>query len=248
VAAVPVERAEDEFGLEFVDASGSRRRETLAACWGVPFETAAPVRAFGWAKGSRNFAGWWWLATTSDHVGFESWLERDHLMVLDFDPKVVGVAAQPFWLRWHDGVRERRHAPDFFVRLADGTGMVVDVRADERIEPSDREAFEATERACDQAGWRFRRLGGLDAVVGSNVRWLSRYRHPRCEGRPEMTERLLDVFAQPTPLFDGAEAVGDRIAVLPALFHLMWLGRLAADLAAGPLGPSSVVAAAGERG
>lgn len=158
------------------------------------------------------------------------------------------MAAQPFWLRWHDGVRERRHAPDFFVRLADGTGMVVDVRADERIEPADREAFEATERACGQAGWRFRRRGALDAVVVSNVRWLSRYRHPRCEGRPEVMERLLEVFAQPTPLFEGAETAGDRIAVLPALFHLMWLGRLAADLAAGPLGPSTVVATAGERG
>jgi hypothetical protein len=58
----------------------------------------------------------------------------------------------------------------------------------------------------------------------------------------------LEVFALPRPLFEGAETAGDRIAVLPALFHLMWLGRLAADLAAGPLGPSSVVVAAGGRG
>lgn len=34
-------------------------------------------------------------ATTGAHVGFESWLERDHLMLLDFDPGVVGIAAQP---------------------------------------------------------------------------------------------------------------------------------------------------------
>ncbi len=68
----------------------------------------------------------------------------DHVMLLDFDRDVVGLASQPFWLRWHDGVRERRHAPDFFARLADGTGVVVDVRADDRIEPADVEAFEAT--------------------------------------------------------------------------------------------------------
>ena len=32
--------------------------------------------------------------------GFESWLERDHLMLLAFDPDVAGIASQPFWLRW----------------------------------------------------------------------------------------------------------------------------------------------------
>lgn len=58
-------------------------------------------------------------------------------MLMDFDPKVVGIASQPFWLHWHDGERERRHAPDHFVRRADGSAVVVDVRADERIEPKD---------------------------------------------------------------------------------------------------------------
>ena len=33
-------------------------------------------------------------------LGHESWLERDRLMALDADPEVVGVAAQPIWLRW----------------------------------------------------------------------------------------------------------------------------------------------------
>jgi hypothetical protein len=40
----------------------------------------------------------WFSATSGAHVGFESWLERDHLTLLDFDPLVVGMASQPFWL------------------------------------------------------------------------------------------------------------------------------------------------------
>jgi hypothetical protein len=28
-------------------------------------------------------------------VGYESWLERDRLILLDFDPEVVGIASQP---------------------------------------------------------------------------------------------------------------------------------------------------------
>ena len=61
------------------------------------------MRPFRFEKGLRSFAGWWWFATTGCHVGFESWLERDHLMLMDFDPAVTAVASQPFWLRWRDG-------------------------------------------------------------------------------------------------------------------------------------------------
>src|SRR5258706_13953006 len=63
--------------LEFADDGGGRRCLRLAACSGVRFEDAAPVRSFRWSRGQRYFPGWWWLATTRRHVGYESWLERD---------------------------------------------------------------------------------------------------------------------------------------------------------------------------
>ncbi|WP_327328653.1 hypothetical protein OG735_32230 [Streptomyces sp. NBC_01210] len=34
--------------------------------------------------------------SAAQHVGFESWLERDRLLFMDFDPKVAGIASQPF--------------------------------------------------------------------------------------------------------------------------------------------------------
>jgi hypothetical protein len=230
-----------EFGLEFVDDRGQRRTEPLIACWQRPFEAAVPVRAFGWAKHQRNFPGFWWFATTGEHVGYESWLERDHLMLLDFDPAVVCVAAQPFWLHWHDGHRSRRHAPDFFARRADGIGVVIDVRADDRIQPEDVEAFAVTERACAQAGWVFRRVGVSDPVLVANVRWLSRYRHLRCGARSGLAEQLLEVFARPAPLLVGADEVGDRLSVLPVVFHLLWRQVLVADLTVGPLHSQTMV-------
>src|SRR5664280_734784 len=85
---------------------------------GVPvrFEAVAPVRAFPSFKRQRYFPGLWWSATTRRQVGYEAWLERDHLMLLDHDPAVVGIASQPFWLFWqHDG-KLRSHAPDYFAR------------------------------------------------------------------------------------------------------------------------------------
>ena len=144
-------------------------------------------------------------------------------------PRVRSFSAQPFWLLWGSGGKTRRHAPDFFVRLAGGGGVVVDVRADDPIAPEDAEAFEVTAAACELVGWGYRLVGVLDPVLAANVRWLAGYRHPRCL-RAEHRAGLLEVFTRPAPLLAGAEAVGDRIAVLPSLFHLMWTGALAADL------------------
>ena len=84
-------------------------------------------------------------------------------------------------------------------------------------------------------------MGTLDAVFAANVRWLARYRHPRCGRREDLVVRLLEVFAQPTPLFAGAEQVGDRLLVLPALYHLLWCQMLIIDLRSALLGPSTLV-------
>jgi hypothetical protein len=234
--------------VEFIGVDGVVQRGPLAQCWSVRFEEVAPVRSFLSYRGQRNFPGWWWSSTMERHVGYESWLERDQLMLLDFDPQVAAFASQPFCLSWPAGDRVRRHVPDFFVRRVDGVGVVVDVRADERIEPADAEAFAATAAACDAVGWEFRRVGALEPVFAANVRWLSRYRHPRCGRREDLVGRLVEVFAQPMPLFAGAEQAGDRLVVLPALYHLLWRQVLAADLGGALLDPSSLVwRAAGRR-
>ncbi|MBD0670000.1 hypothetical protein BU198_28435 [Streptomyces sp. CBMA156] len=57
---------------------------------------------------------------------------------------------------------------------------------------------ESTERACAAAGWEFVRVGEPDPGMMANTRWLSRYRRRRCL-RPEVAERLLEVFDGPVP-------------------------------------------------
>jgi hypothetical protein len=222
--------ADLEFELCYFEVPGIERRAFPDSWPGLCPEEFLPVRGFRWARGQGHLPGLWWSATAGAHVGYESWLERDHVMLLDFDPEVVAIAAQPFWLRWRDGAgRSRRHAPDLFARMADGSAVVIDVRPDDRIEPKDAEAFEAMGRACELAGWRFARAGVPDPVRTANVAWLSRYRHQRC-GSPDVTRLLLEVFAEPAPLMAGAAAVGDQLAVLPVLFHLLWRHVLTADL------------------
>jgi hypothetical protein len=205
----------------------------------VPFETASPVRKFGSYRGKRSFSGLWWSCTISDHVGFESWLERDRVMALDFDPDVVGLSSQPFRLSWRAGGKTRSHIPDYFVRLRDGSGVVV-VRADDRIEPEDAESFAVTAQACASVGWEFRRVGAMEPGRVANLRWLAGYRHPRCLHVGRASD-LQQVFRDSVPLLDGVRCVGDPIAVLPTLFHLLWRHVLEADLNSAPLSGSSMV-------
>jgi hypothetical protein len=92
----------DDFEVVYVTEEGAERTLPLTAAWAVAFECGCPVRRFRSRKGQRHLSGLWWSAKTGGHVDFESWLERDHVMALDFDAAVVGIASQPFWLRWAD--------------------------------------------------------------------------------------------------------------------------------------------------
>ena len=239
-SAAAVRSVIPSFGVEFTGSDGGCCRGRLGELWSTPFERVAPVRSFPSFRGQVSFPGLYYAATMDAHVGFESWLERDVAMMLDFDPAVVAFSSQPFWLTWAQDGRHRRHAPDYFARLAEGTGVVIDVRPDDRIEPRDAEAFAATERACREAGWLFRRTAGPGAVLAANVRWLAGYRHRRSY-RGDIAGVLAGVFAEPKPLMGGTCEAGDPVAVLPVLYHLLWTRALVSDVTAGLLGPGSLV-------
>lgn len=114
-------------------------------------------------------------------TGFESWLERDHAILLDFDPQVRAFASQPFWLHWRDSASgsARTHAPDYFARLTAGVGLVIDCRPVDRVDERSAVAFAATRRACELVGWGYRLVGEFDPVRVANLRWLAGYRHGR---------------------------------------------------------------------
>jgi hypothetical protein len=231
--------------VEYVDPDRGRERRPLAACWSVRFERVSPVRGFASFRGQRNWPGWWWFSRSGEHVGYESWVERDVLMALDADPGVEAVASQPMWLHWvSESGKVRRHAPDTLVRRADGTGVLVDVRPDHLVRAADSAVFAATAVMAGQAGWAYDRLGELPAVRAANLRWLAGYRHRRY-ARAAVMAALEEVFAEAGPLRDGAAQVGDPVAVLPVLFAMLWRGRLAAGLDSRVLDPATVVRAAG---
>ena len=223
--------AADDFEAVFVTEAGVEQRVPWWRLPDVVDELGRGVRSSPSFRGRRSFPGWYWASTSGGLVGFESWVQRDHLVALDFDASVVGLVSQPFWLCWTAaGGKRRRHVPDFLVRWAGGAVMVLDSRSAQLIGERDREAFAVTGRACAAVGWRYAVWDRLDGVVVANQRWLAGYRHPRCFDE-HIAARLLEVFNRPRALMDGAELVGDPLGVLPVLYHLLWKQLLVADLA-----------------
>lgn len=164
----------DAFDLAWLGTGGEVRQPLLRTAE-TAFEDVAPVREFPSYRGQRHFPGLYWAASMNRHVGFESWLERDHAIVLDFDPQVVAFASQPFWLHWRDAGtgQARAHAPDFFARLSSGFGLVVDCRPVDRVDARSAAAFAAMGWACEAVGWDYRLVGEIDLVRVANLRWLA---------------------------------------------------------------------------
>ncbi|MFI5908949.1 hypothetical protein [Dactylosporangium sp. NPDC051541] len=70
------------FALRLADEAGMVQAVNVVRAAGLPLELAAAARAMPPYRGQRSNQGLWWLATTGRHVGYESWLERDHLTLL----------------------------------------------------------------------------------------------------------------------------------------------------------------------
>ncbi|GES32382.1 TnsA-like heteromeric transposase endonuclease subunit [Streptomyces angustmyceticus] len=229
---------------EFAGSDGTlmQRRWTQAAV-AVRFEQLQPVAAFPVVPGRRWGPGWWWSATTARHVMHGSQAMCTQLMVLDRDPRVVGLSARPVRLIWRDpgSGRTLTWVPQLFARYTQGSALLADCPA--AAAPAAGRAARAAAvlaAACAAVGFTYRRLVPPDKVVAANVRWLAGYRHPRHRDAGGLEQAVLEAFTEPRPLMAGAAAAGEVLTALPVLYHALWSGRLTADLTR-PLGEHTLV-------
>ena len=187
-------------------------------------------------RANATIEGLWWSCTTGSMIPFESLLERQALTVLDHDVSVVAISAQPFALLWPRTTSGPTfHVPDFFLRLVDGSGCVVDVRPTSRIDARAEEQFARSRSEAGRAGWDYRIFSGLEQPALATLTFLAGYRFDRCQPAAGLADRLVAGFARPTPLGQGADAIaaGEGIPspeVLVGLYSLLWHQRLRLDL------------------
>jgi hypothetical protein len=137
--------------------------------------------------------------------------------------------------------------PNFFVRLRDGTGRVVDVKRPDRVGSAQRQ-FELTREACEAAGWDYEVFTGLAEPRASNLRWLAGYRQDRFAPDAAVAAVLAGSFVPEASLAAGvrraARALGvDDPIVRAQVLHLLFTGVLAVDLDV-PLTQAAAVCAA----
>jgi hypothetical protein len=211
----------------------------------VPAEVVAglPVREFRWYKGRQHYSGWYWSATMNGHVVYESRLELARIMLADFDPAVAGLAAQPFQLSGPDGGRDRRHVPDLLLAGGDGAVTVVDVKAASRLrDPEVRAQFSWTRAVAASRGWGFEAWSGADKELLDNVRFLAGYRRGLVISAG-LLPVVLDAAREQATIGSVERALAGEYPVQlvrPAVLHLLWTGRLRADLRR-PLGAATPV-------
>lgn len=190
-----------------------------------------PWRTFRWHRGQAHYSGWYWSATMGRHVVYESRLELARLLLADFDPRVVSLAAQPFHVTCRVQGRVRSHVPDFLLMDQNSLVTVVNVKpADVLNNPTVADALGWAGKAFAERGWRHEVWSGAGEPMLTNVRFLAGYRyHDRVAA--DVVACVEDTVDTPVSLGElEATWPGQSRAVRSAALHLLWRGTLRADL------------------
>lgn len=198
-----------------------------------------PVRSIGTNR--RSLTGRVALGSGAS-AGFESSLERDWLICLDFDPQVELVLEQPFSLNYISDGRELRYTPDVlaqYSRRNDHVPVVVfEVKPYEEIRASFanyRTRFKHTVRYCRERGWQFKIVTEhqIRTPYLQNAKFLRKYRAlPPQVLYKEQLLYSMKALGPTTPQALLAMAYlhdEKRMAALPELWRLVALREINAD-------------------
>lgn len=87
-----------------------------------------PVRIPGVYQRQRHMPGRWFSTTAGCFLEYESLLERDWMLLMDFDREVEWMCEQPLRLRYSKDGRPASHVPDLLVWRS-GTPVLCDVKS-----------------------------------------------------------------------------------------------------------------------
>lgn len=205
--------------------------------------------------GTRTLTGYFFSFKNQGHVEFESLLERDFYLSLEFVVDVLSYKAQPVKVEKRINGRIRPLYPDClvtFTRLSDKRPLLVEVKhtkdlnnpkkADEiKVKVSVMEEF--AKRRC----WDFRLVTDKDVrgVRLENYRFLYKYTEPPAV-LPEYRKAIMDRIGKRGPasvaklMEDLFQNKTERVRALPCVWHLVRKGQLLTGLDR-PLTNSSIM-------
>ena len=217
--------------VRFRDSGGETIHSDLGSVSAGALAAGRPWRTFRWHHGQAHFSGWYWAATMRRHVVYESRLELARLLLADFDPSVLVIAAQPFYLTACVNGKERNHVPDFLLVGGDGVVTVVNVKPSDRLtDPKVADALGWADAVFAERGWRHEIWTGTSAVQLSNVRFLAAYRDP-ARLDPAVVLAVAEKMEGPVRFCEIEQMWPERSdEARAAMLHLVWRGVIRADL------------------
>lgn len=204
-----------------------------------------PVRTI--PKNSRSLTGKIIDSRTHTAVAFESALERDLYLLLDFDPSVAHFEEQPVTITYQDPVGvNRRYTPDVLVHYIptlrgqrDHRSVLYEIKYRDDLRthwPEYRAKFKAARRYARSQGWVFRLITEREIRTPylQNAKFLRPYRERRFDGGDR--HQMLAILAsqgemEPESLLALLRpGRWERARLLPVLWHLIAIGEVGADL------------------
>lgn len=186
-------------------------------------------------------------------LNFESSLERDWLMVLDFSRDVVAVREQPFTIAYDHKGSIRKYTPDMLAEHVTNSGLsavvIYEVKYHDELETKWAELrprFKALVNYCRTRGWRFKIVTEkqIRTPFLQNAKFLRRYR--AIDTNEQVRLQLLYTFkalGETTPEALLVAAYWDedaRLRAIPQLWKLVAERDVLTDLS-DPLTMSSCI-------
>lgn len=181
-------------------------------------------------------------------MGFESPLERDYMVLLEYDDHVESFEEQPVRIKVPaaKGRRKTPYVPDLLVHFK-ATGkrprkpLLAEVKTRrDLVKHKDKYApkFAAATALAKENGWEFRTVDDSEIRVPRlpNLKFLREYH--LISPDPDQIQRVLDGMEEAGGWVELEEILGglcnddtdDRLALLPVIWHLVATGRIAVDL------------------
>jgi hypothetical protein len=171
---------------------------------------------------------------------YESLLERDWMLLMDFDREVESICEQPLRLRYLKDGLPASHVPDLLVWRR-GRPELCDVKSEERLADPDFQAqVHATGRACAEAGVGYRVLSEPDRLLLMNVRWLAGFREPPVDLDGERERMRVVLSGGPSTIAELLSGSWEVALACPVLMNMLWTGVAMLDVGI-PIGAESRV-------
>jgi TnsA endonuclease N terminal len=216
-----------------------------------------PVRKI--PKNYRSVTGRIAKHNNGDSAGFESTLERDHYIVLSFDPLVATFVEQPVQIAFTDASgKPRTYTPDALERYTDGSRRLVEVKYVNELrrlihEDGYADVIRAGRAYAKSQGWRYHVLTELEIRTPAvdNARLLLEHRDERHPPARVATVMGALQAIGPTPLRRLLEHLSndreEQARWLNVVYHVIANGRTQFDWRRVRLNNTSILEAVGER-